>query len=717
MSIIPDRAFSTFHPHDESAHELHDLLIDIVGRVAADAACIYEQGRDYDPDQPVIAVKESDLTSEDHHKLYRIMRDYYDDLRPVEDTPPAAGSVLGEADLLKTPYQSALLLPLVKGEHVPGIIGLFSRRKNAYRVEDADSLADLLRMAYLILENNALKALVEENLTTAQSILATAQAVTENPSPQQVVNILHDYLFEGHISSCALLLSGPVREDAPHGPFEYLEIKGTWSKRLGSGVGMGVRLYLSENADLLEQLEEQKFLVFNNINDIRHRFDPLIRGFMRAERMRSMVLLMLQSPSRRLGAIVIATDKPHEFTTREIHGYQTVAEFLAMNTMANILQQQHDSVQQGRAALLDAVTDGVVMVLPHGHGGYVLTVNQRFSRQFEVPESRAQGQTLMGLLDQMQIPEGTRQELREEWLSTPVAATTVIRGEFHLINAQGEPLDVEWYSAPVYQGHHVLGRIYIFHDVTAERVATRLRAEFLSRVSHELRTPLTSIQGFAEFILEASGDKLPDLAREYTEIILSSAKRLKTIFDEMIQITRADAGKLHLTKEDSHLLDLIIDVGAQMELHYKKRRQQLILDLDDDLPPVNIDLTKITQVLTNLLTNAIKYSPEGGTISISTRLVNGIDELGEDAPTDVVLPAILITIADAGKGLSKEEAEQVFMPFFRTDDSRKNKIEGVGLGLAVTRSIVEVHRGKIWAVPRPRAEGGCFQFTLPIVRL
>jgi signal transduction histidine kinase len=171
-----------------------------------------------------------------------------------------------------------------------------------------------------------------------------------------------------------------------------------------------------------------------------------------------------------------------------------------------------------------------------------------------------------------------------------------------------------------------------------------------------------------------------------------------------------------LNKEDAHLPDLIIDVGAQMELQYKQRKQQLILDLDDDLPPASIDVTKIAQVLTNLLTNAIKYSPEGGLLRVSTQFVNSIDELTEDAPKDVVLPAILVSISDDGKGLTKDEADQVFLPFFRTEEAKKNKIEGVGLGLAVTRSIVEIHRGKIWAVPRPRAEGGCFQFTLPTVR-
>ena len=95
----------------------------------------------------------------------------------------------------------------------------------------------------------------------------------------------------------------------------------------------------------------------------------------------------------------------------------------------------------------------------------------------------------------------------------------------------------------------------------------------------------------------------------------------------MIQITRADAGKLQLNKEDAHIPDLIIDVGAQMELQYKQRKQQLILDLDDDLPPVNIDVSKIAQVLTNLLTNAIKYSPEGGTLRVATQFINSVDEL------------------------------------------------------------------------------------------
>jgi signal transduction histidine kinase len=129
-----------------------------------------------------------------------------------------------------------------------------------------------------------------------------------------------------------------------------------------------------------------------------------------------------------------------------------------------------------------------------------------------------------------------------------------------------------------------------------------------------------------------------------------------------------------------------------------------------------VDVSRIIQVLTNLLSNAIKYSPEGGVIRVNTTYLAAGADLPDGAPPDLVLPAVLVSVVDEGKGLQRDDAERVFVPFFRTDDVKKRKIEGVGLGLAVTRSLVEVHRGKIWAVPVPPATGGCFLFTLPTVR-
>jgi signal transduction histidine kinase len=140
------------------------------------------------------------------------------------------------------------------------------------------------------------------------------------------------------------------------------------------------------------------------------------------------------------------------------------------------------------------------------------------------------------------------------------------------------------------------------------------------------------------------------------------------------------------------------------------------MEVDDDLPPVQVDVERLIQVLQNLMTNAIKYAPENTTIHIATDFVAKSSDLPDGAPQDVILPAVLVTIRDEGKGLSKEDADKIFMPFYRTEDAKKQKIDGVGLGLAVTRSIVEVHRGRIWAEPnRKDRQGAIFRFTIPTI--
>jgi signal transduction histidine kinase len=288
-------------------------------------------------------------------------------------------------------------------------------------------------------------------------------------------------------------------------------------------------------------------------------------------------------------------------------------------------------------------------------------------------------------------------------------------GEFHMVHSEGYPLDIAWYSAPVYQNpNQIMGRIYTFHDVTAERNAVRVRSAFLSRVSHELRTPLTSIHGFAEFILEAVGDDLPPLAREYTEIILSSAKHLRTVFTDMIELTRAEAGELKLNLREAHLPDVIISVVAQLELQYKQRQQTVVMELDDELPSVNIDVDRMIQVLANLITNAIKFSPEKGTIRITTQQIITVDDLPAHAPPEVMLPGVIVRVSDQGPGISKPDIDEVFVPFFRTDWARQHQVEGTGLGLAVSRSIIELHRGVIWIEPATdKHPGGHFLFSLP----
>jgi len=624
-------------------------------------------------------------------------------------------TLLDARALKGTSFQSGLAIPYVSLGTRLGTIVLLSRGAEPLTAKNLAAGEAALLTLRVLMENVYLKNRVSQNIHTARSILAVAETVADNPSPQRVVDILQNTLFGENITAAAMLVYGPD-EEADVGE-EYLELRGTWSRRFGSGIGNGLRIYVRDYQPLLNELKEKRIVTFEDVrSEAGAIFDPFVRGLLAAGQIRSMALLALNTSSRDLGVMVIATHRRYAFSPREIRNYRVVAEFLAVSTMADFLRQQHDIVQQGRAALLDAVTDGVFMVVPHGKRAQVLTVNQVFTRQFEVSESAAQGKPLASLIDLMAVPEPVRQDLREMWLNPPVQDPGTYTGEFNLIDSTGRPVDITWLTAPVYRDGVVLGRIYLLHDVSPERAAARLRADFFSRVSHELRTPLTSIQGFAEFILEVTGDQLPDLAREYTEIILQSAKHLKTIFTDMIEISRADTGQIELHKTRAHLPDIIIDAAARLELQYKARKQRFVLDLDDDLPAVQVDVNRVMQVLTNLLSNAIKYSPEGGTIRVKTEFLSPGAELPPGAPPDLVLPAVLVSVLDDGPGLQRKDAESVFVPFFRSEDVKKRKIDGVGLGLAVTRSLVEIHRGKIWAVSAPPAAGGCFLFTLPTVR-
>ena len=629
----------------------------------------------------------------------------------------AAPLFLSTDELNDTGFASALILPLWVQDKLIGALALLSRQPDVYNIKTLQQLAEPVSLVRLVLENLYLYDALAQNIIIAQLVLLTAQTIVDNPSPQQIIDVLRERLFDNHVTSSAILLYGPVSEDRANGPFDYLEMAGSWSKRRGSGVALGTKIYVGGHPDYLQRLDKRETLVFSSkdLPDFITQLDPFVRSILRAERVRALTLLPLHAGQRKIGALMVGSDRPHNFSNAELQIYHTIGEFLGISAMAQILQQQHDLVQQGRAALLDAVTDGVVMVLPDAAGARVLTVNNLFTSMFGVPQNIAQGLLLPELLERMQIPEGVRQDFRRSWTSIRVRDPSQQRGEFHMTNSEGAAMDIEWYSAPVYQGARVLGRIYTFHDVTAERNAVRVRSAFLSRVSHELRTPLTSIHGFAEFILEAAKDDLPPLAREYTEIILTSARHLRTVFNDMIELTRADAGEVKLNLVRTHLPDVIIDVTAQLEFQYKKRGQTVVMELDDDLPPVNVDIDRIVQVIINLMGNAIKFSPEGRTIRINTQYVSTLEDLPPSAPPDVLLPGILVRVLDEGPGLAKEDIEPIFAPFFRTEWAQQQQIEGTGLGLAVARTIIELHRGKIWAeASTTQTPGGRFLFWLPV---
>jgi len=239
---------------------------------------------------------------------------------------------------------------------------------------------------------------------------------------------------------------------------------------------------------------------------------------------------------------------------------------------------------------------------------------------------------------------------------------------------------------------HAVG--LLIHDVTADRDLARTKDELISVVSHELRTPLASLTGFTELMLTRSFNE--EQRTKFLETMLGEGKRLTALINDFLDMQRMEIGRQPMRIEPTDLLGLVdhsLMAAGPDEAH------PTVLDLPPSLPDVPADPDRVQQVLTNLISNARKYSPAGGDIQIAARVVDGTVE---------------ISVADHGLGLPPEAQASLFQKFYRVDKSDRREIKGTGLGLAICKQIVEAHGGRIWATSPGLGGGSIFAFTLPI---
>src|SRR5215467_5528404 len=227
--------------------------------------------------------------------------------------------------------------------------------------------------------------------------------------------------------------------------------------------------------------------------------------------------------------------------------------------------------------------------------------------------------------------------------------------------------------------------------------ANRLKTEFVSMVSHELRTPLTSIQGYAELLLE--DERMDDEERESLTIVKKNADRLLVLINDLLDLSRIEAGRVDLHRTSLDLTCLISEVARSLRPLIEAKRQRLRLDLGDALPAVWADADRVTQILTNLISNAHKYTPVEGSITVAARPDDGF---------------VRVDVSDTGIGLSPEDQAQLFTKFFRAHDRSPQAGGGTGLGLVITRLLVELHGGRI-TVRSAQGQGSTFSFSLPAV--
>jgi K+-sensing histidine kinase KdpD len=223
-----------------------------------------------------------------------------------------------------------------------------------------------------------------------------------------------------------------------------------------------------------------------------------------------------------------------------------------------------------------------------------------------------------------------------------------------------------------------------------------LRSQFLATVSHELRTPLASIKGYASTILQPDVAFDGETLLEFVQIIDKEADSLGRLIDELLVMSRLESGTLEVKCEYRSLNEVVTSIRDRLEHLSVKHR--LRITVASDLPPVTIDEDRIREVITNLVENAVKYSPEGKEISIKGSR-NGNE--------------VIISVADSGIGIPQAYHEKIFDRFCQVNNALTGKRSGAGLGLCICRGIVEAHGGKIWVESEP-GKGAKFSFSLPL---
>ncbi len=228
----------------------------------------------------------------------------------------------------------------------------------------------------------------------------------------------------------------------------------------------------------------------------------------------------------------------------------------------------------------------------------------------------------------------------------------------------------------------------------------RVKTEFVSMVSHELRTPVTAIKGFVDVVLCEDAGPINEQQRRFLNIAHNSIERLSLLISDLLDISRIEAGQLKIILQPVSMEKLLQDCYDTYKASIESKKINFEFKIEKKIPLVNADESRVKQVIENLISNAMKFVSEKGFIRMN------IEDLGD---------FVIISVADTGVGISKEDQDKIFSMFYQVDSSLTRKVGGTGLGLAISKAIVEMHGGRIWVESEP-GKGSIFRFLLPRYR-
>lgn len=362
-------------------------------------------------------------------------------------------------------------------------------------------------------------------------------------------------------------------------------------------------------------------------------------------------------------------------------------------TLLELAERERQRLQ----VLLDTSPVGIIVI--EGHDRQAVLFNKELQHMTGLavrpPEYLEQYESQITL----RRPDGTIYRMEEHPLERALSRGETTRAEEMVFEIpDGRRVPVLMNATPVNsRSGEVVGAIAVIQDITPLEEMEKLRSEFLGIVSHDLKTPLTAIKGSAAIVLGSRRPFDAEETWELFEVINEQADRLRDLVDNILDMTRIEAGSLSISAEPTDLREVLAE--AQATFARSSGSQEVQIEVANDLPPISADRRRVTQVLANLFSNAGKFSPAAAPITIKVE-------------HDTV--HVTVHVRDRGRGIPREKLPYLFKKFSQVHEDGGRKLSASGLGLAICKGIVEAHGGRIWADSLGEGQGTTFSFTLPV---
>lgn len=411
----------------------------------------------------------------------------------------------------------------------------------------------------------------------------------------------------------------------------------------------------------------------------------LVVAFVLAAFVSSRIASSVARPLEDITQIAIDITKKRFYRRVRDEGNDEVARLgRAINRMAYNLQKQMNTIRLSERRLvsvMESLESGLVMI---DSSGKIVFANPSFKRMFGIQDDDLKKITYQQLTHPYDLRSLVQLCKKEE---------QKIKKEIQILDPAKRIYEV--HLTPIFEKEGISVVVAVY-DLTAIRELEQMRKDFVANVSHELKTPITSIRGFAETLLDGELDNL-ETSREFLEIIYEESLRLQRLVADLLDLSRIESKKMKLEIEEIPVDDLIQSIVKTMEDQWRAKNQTLTVSIESPFF-VRVDVDSFRQILINLLSNAIAYTPEGGKIQVCA------SKKGENWT---------LVVKDTGIGIPLRDQSRIFERFYRVDKDRSRDSGGTGLGLAIVKHLIDIYQGKI-EVKSELGKGSAFYITIPV---